>query len=201
LINQRLKSEQKIKPLINPFNEHIHKTLLGDLLSEPSTRNPSLQPPLINTSRKISTMPKANSAAAKGKAPRHTPLHVEISKDSDMQKFGRVASTGDKKKKGKKRAGAEDDEDDAEGSKEGGVVGGRMSRKILDLARDQQEEVMGEMDDDDEDEEWEEDEEDADEKVVGTGQRIRKPDEDEDEDLDEGDVSEEEYAELVSRGH
>jgi len=115
-----------------------------------------------------------------------------------MQKFGRVASTGDKKK-GKNRAGgARDDEDDAEGSKESGVVGGRMSRKILDLARDQQEEVMGEMEDDEEDEEWEEDEE-VDEKVVGTGQRVRKPDEDEEEDLDEGDVSEEEYAELVRR--
>jgi hypothetical protein len=150
----------------------------------------------INKPADISTMPKANSAAARGKATRHTPLHVEISKDSDMQKFGRVASAGDKKK-GKNRAGARDDEDDAEGSKEGGVVGGRMSRKILDLARDQQEEVMGEMEDDDEDEEWEEDEE-ADEKVVGTGQRVRKPDEDEEEDLDEGDVSEEEYAELVS---
>ena len=145
-------------------------------------------------------MPKATSAT-KGKKPRHTPLHVEISKDSDMQKFGRVAAPASEK--GKKRAGhssaAAVVDDDVEEDKDGGVVGGRMSRKILDLARDQQEEVMGEMEDGvDEDDDWEEDDE-VDEKVAGTGQRIKRPDADEEEeDLDEGDVSDEEYAELVS---
>jgi len=129
-------------------------------------------------------MPKATSAT-KGKKPRHTPLHVEISKDSDMQKFGRVAAPASEK--GKKRAGhssaAAVVDDDVEEDKDGGVVGGRMSRKILEV---------------DEDDDWEEDDE-VDEKVAGTGQRIKRPDADEEEeDLDEGDVSDEEYAELVS---
>jgi hypothetical protein len=143
----------------------------------------------------ITTMPKATSAT-KNHKPRHTPLHVDISKDSDMQKFGRVASTNGKK--GKDRASRGDVEADGE-DKEGGVVGGRMSRKILDLARDQQEEVMGEMEDDDDDEDEEDDEEEEEDvRAVGTGQRVKRPDADEEEDLEEGDVSDEEYAELVS---
>ncbi|KAG7562550.1 hypothetical protein FFLO_02024 [Filobasidium floriforme] len=138
-------------------------------------------------------MPKATSAT-KNHKPRHTPLHVDISKDSDMQKFGRVASTNGKK--GKDRASRADAEADGE-DKEGGVVGGRMSRKILDLARDQQEEVMGEMEDDDDvDDEEDDDEEEEDVRAVGTGQRVKRPDADEEEDLEEGDVSDEEYAEL-----
>lgn len=130
-------------------------------------------------------MPKATSSNRNNK-PRHTPLHVEINKDSDMQKFGRVASA-----KGKSRAKQGDDEEGA--AEEAGVVGGRMSKKILDLARDQQEEVMGEMDG--EDDVWEDDEEEGDDDEV---ERMKKPDEEEEEDLDEGDVSDEEYAELVS---
>jgi essential nuclear protein 1 len=141
-------------------------------------------------------MPKATSAT-KNHKPRHTPLHVDISKDSDMQKFGRVASTNSKK--GKDRASRVDAEAEGE-DKESGVVGGRMSRKILDLARDQQEEVMGEMEDDDDEDEDEDDDEEEEEDVraVGTGQRVKRPDADEEEDLEEGDVSDEEYAELVS---
>lgn len=139
-------------------------------------------------------MPKATSSAKK---PRHTPLHVEISKDSDMQKFGRVADTD--KKKGKDRARGDLAEDDGGAAEQGGVTGGRMSRKILDLARDQQEEVLGEMEDGEDDDEEDDDElEEEDEKVVGTGQRVKRPDADEEEDLEEGDVSDEEYAELVS---
>jgi essential nuclear protein 1 len=113
-----------------------------------------------------------------------------------MQKFGRVASTNGKK--GKDRASRGDVEADGD-DKEGGVVGGRMSRKILDLARDQQEEVMGEMEDDEDDEDEEDDEEEEEDvRAVGTGQRVKRPDADEEEDLEEGDVSDEEYAELVS---
>jgi hypothetical protein len=100
-------------------------------------------------------------------------------------------------KKGKDRSSRADAEADGE-DKEGGVVGGRMSRKILDLARDQQEEVMGEMEDDDDEEDEDDEEEEDDVRAVGTGQRIKRPDADEEEDLEEGDVSDEEYAELVS---
>jgi hypothetical protein len=59
---------------------------------------------------------------------------------------------------------------------------------------------MGEMeDDDDEDEDADADEEEEDDvRAVGTGQRVKRPDADEEEDLEEGDVSDEEYAELVS---
>ncbi|WWC62668.1 uncharacterized protein I303_105265 [Kwoniella dejecticola CBS 10117] len=116
--------------------------------------------------------------------PRHDPLHVQIDADESLRKFGRPS------KPSKKKAQDDDDFDDEPKAEDA-----RMSRKILDLAREQQEEVSRELGEDDD--AWE----DEDEEVAEPSRRPREiaqiPSDDEDEeDFDEGDVSGEEYAEL-----
>lgn len=157
--------------------------LTGELCRQIASNSPTCT---FSTGSNLTIMPKATSAN-KANKPRHTPLHVEIAKDSDMQKFGRVAAGGRRKDKQRQ------DEEDEQDAKQGSVVEGRMSRKILDLARDQQEELMGELDELEDDEE-EEDEQDGD----ANEQRMKRPDLEDDEEFEEGDVSDAEYEELVS---
>ncbi|KAK4684095.1 essential nuclear protein 1, partial [Tremellales sp. Uapishka_1] len=112
--------------------------------------------------------------------PRHDPLHVELQADESVNKYGRVT------KPGKRRAKDEGD-DDGEGRGEDA----RMSRKILELARDQQEEIAGENE-----EQWM----DEDEEEVAPSKRAREVkaiESDDEEEFSDGDVSAgEEYAEL-----
>ncbi|WWC70841.1 uncharacterized protein I206_104793 [Kwoniella pini CBS 10737] len=115
--------------------------------------------------------------------PRHDPLHVQIDADESLRKFGRPS------KPSKKKSQNEDDDDEPK------AEDARMSRKILDLAREQQEEVNRELGEDGD--EWE----DEDEEVAEPSRRPREiaqiPSDDEDEEeFEEGDVSGEEYAEL-----
>ncbi len=81
-------------------------------------------------------MPRANTSSSK---PRHTPLHVSLDQDAQLAKFGRV-SRG-KKSRGPKGDGSTDDAQVEERTTESS----RMSRKILDLARDQQTEISKEL--------------------------------------------------------
>jgi len=72
-----------------------------------------------------------------------------------------------------------------------------MSKKILDLARDQQEEIARELGED----QWEDDEDEDEDEKAGPSVRGRPAVEsdDEDDELDDGSMSGgEEYAELVS---
>ncbi|WWC88467.1 uncharacterized protein L201_003378 [Kwoniella dendrophila CBS 6074] len=115
---------------------------------------------------------------------RHDPLHVQIDADESLRKFGRPS-------KPSKKSAMDDDEFDDEPKAENA----RMSRKILDLAREQQEEVNRELGEDNDS--WE----DEDEQVAEPSKRPREiaqiPSDDEDEDdFEEGDVSGDEYAEL-----
>jgi essential nuclear protein 1 len=82
-------------------------------------------------------MPKANPSNTK---PRHTPLHVALDQDAQLAKFGRV-SRGKKARGGSKGDGTGDDVEAGERTTESS----RMSRKILDLARDQQSEISREI--------------------------------------------------------
>ncbi|RSH91038.1 snoRNA-binding rRNA-processing protein [Saitozyma podzolica] len=120
--------------------------------------------------------------AAKPSKQRHDPLHVELEEDDALRRFGRVS------KPGKRRA----DQGDLEEGDEDRGEDARMSRKILDLARDQQEEIARELGE----EEWEDEEE----QQAEPSRRARGAptmDSDEEEDFEEGDVSGgEEYAEL-----
>ncbi|GFZ45097.1 Uncharacterized protein JCM24511_02823 [Saitozyma sp. JCM 24511] len=120
--------------------------------------------------------------AAKPSKQRHDPLHVELEEDDALRRFGRVSKPGKRRAdKGDLEEGDEDHGEDA-----------RMSRKILDLARDQQEEIARELGE----EEWEDEEE----QQAEPSRRAREAptmDSDEEEDFEEGDVSGgEEYAEL-----
>ena len=73
----------------------------------------------------------------------------------------------------------------------------RMSKKILDLARDQQEEIARELGED----QWEDDEDEDEKAGPSVRGRPAMESDDEDDELDEGSMSGgEEYAELVSRG-
>lgn len=166
-------------------------------------------------------MPKASSLAGVKKA-RHTPLHVELNEDAELSKFGRISSKAVKKQQQRdKRASADGGRDGLDGGLRGGraaasgidgdvaqgrVETARMSRKILDLARKQQDEIAEEetrgrgMDDDDEDA--------AVMRITGavprkedsksTRQAMDDDEEDEDSDFPDEEVEEEEYAELVS---
>lgn len=101
--------------------------------------------PIHPLSKLSSNMPKAPASSSK---PRHTPLHVALDEDRQLEKFGRVKTSktgrgGNGKGKGKSRSGENDDED--VGDQEGRVENSRMSKKILDLARDQQDEVAKEL--------------------------------------------------------
>lgn len=162
-------------------------------------------------------MPKASSLAGVKKA-RHTPLHVDLNEDAELSKFGRISSKAVKKQQQRdKKANADGGRDGLEGGLRGGraaAAGGgsevgqgrvetaRMSRKILDLARKQQDEIEAEMDG--------EDDEDANvmritgavprkEDLKSTRQAMEDDEEEEDSDFPDEDIEEEEYAELVSR--
>ncbi|BEJ17329.1 hypothetical protein CspHIS471_0607300 [Cutaneotrichosporon sp. HIS471] len=87
-------------------------------------------------------MPKAGPGKKGGV--RHDPLHVQIDADASLRRFGRVSAP--EKRKKRQDAGSDDEQrpEDA-----------RMSRKILDLAREQADEVGREMGGD----RWDDDEE------------------------------------------
>lgn len=164
-------------------------------------------------------MPKASSLAGVKKA-RHTPLHVELNEDAELSKFGRISSKAVKKQQQRdKKANAEGGRDGLEGGLRGGraaAAGGdreagegrvetaRMSRKILDLARKQQDEIEAEMGGDD-------DEDESVMRITGavprkedsksTRQAMEDDDEEEDSDFPDEEIEEEEYAELVSRSN
>ncbi|KAL7420808.1 snoRNA-binding rRNA-processing protein [Cryptotrichosporon argae] len=120
-------------------------------------------------------MPKAGKIQKQ----RHDPLHLELSTDEQLRKYGKLSGPG------KRRARAEDDDDEAR------PEDARMSRKILDLARDQQDEVARELG------EWEDNEDEAE---PSTGRERIAADSDDDsegDELDDGAVSADEYAALA----
>ncbi|KAI0662952.1 cell adhesion protein byn-1 [Cubamyces menziesii] len=85
-------------------------------------------------------MPKAPKANSKVK---HDPLHVQIGEDEVYAKYGRVSQPGRRRK-----SKAKDDEDES-----GEVIlDPKTSRRIFELARDQQEELDEKEFDDEEDE-------------------------------------------------
>ncbi|KII96008.1 hypothetical protein PLICRDRAFT_98163 [Plicaturopsis crispa FD-325 SS-3] len=75
-------------------------------------------------------MPRANKPSGKT---RHDPLHVQLDDDAVEAKYGRVSQPG-KRKKSKK--GTTDEEDGGEAS-----INPKMSKRIFELAREQQEEL------------------------------------------------------------
>ena len=109
-------------------------------------------------------MPRAPSSAkpAKGSgAQRHNPLHQQMKEDELTSRFGLVSQPGRRnKQKSSKKSSKNDDEDDAQAdvyaAPQGMVVGGKagggnkkfidpkLSRNILRLAREQQEELEAE---------------------------------------------------------
>ncbi|KAK1925808.1 Bystin-domain-containing protein [Papiliotrema laurentii] len=121
---------------------------------------------------------------AKPTKQRHDPLHVELEQDDSLRRFGRV------KNHSKRRAQVDEDDENPQGAGEDA----RMSKKILDLARDQQEEIARELGE----EEWDEEDEEEDQGEPSTRPRQMQVDsDDEDDDVDEGSVSGgEEYADL-----
>ncbi|WVQ80698.1 hypothetical protein IAT38_002803 [Cryptococcus sp. DSM 104549] len=119
----------------------------------------------------------------KPQKPRHDPLHVSLEADESIRKFGRVS------KPSKKRATNDDEDDDQPRGEDA-----RMSKKILDLARDQQNEVARELGE----EPWDDEEEEEAEPSRRPREIAEVPSDDEDAgDISDGDVSGgEEYAEL-----
>ncbi|KAH9943001.1 cell adhesion protein byn-1 [Epithele typhae] len=86
-------------------------------------------------------MPKAPKAPAK---PKHDPLHVQLGEDEVHAKYGRVSQPGRRRK-----SRAKDDEEEAGEA----ILDPKTSRRIFELARDQQDEFDDkELDDEDEDE-------------------------------------------------
>ncbi|KIM67719.1 hypothetical protein SCLCIDRAFT_1209828 [Scleroderma citrinum Foug A] len=84
-------------------------------------------------------MPRAH----KSTRPRHDPLLAQINEDELVEKYGRVSQPG-KRKKACTSTGAEDETGEA-------ILDPKTSRKIFDLARDQQEELDDPDDQDEED--------------------------------------------------
>nr|VWP00676.1 Chitinase [Ganoderma boninense] len=84
-------------------------------------------------------MPKAPKAATKSK---HDPLHVQIGEDEVYAKYGRISQPGRRRKSKTK----DDDDEPTEV-----IFDPKTSRRIFELARDQQDE-LGEKDLDDDDE-------------------------------------------------
>lgn len=153
------------------------------------------------------------------KKARHTPLHVELNEDAELSKFGRISSKAVKKQQQRdKKTNTDGGREGLEGGLrdgrasaaetdvdlgQGRVETARMSRKILDLARRQQEEMAAEDSDNEEQE--------SGMRITGavprkeTGKSARDAMEDEDEDEDDAfsgveEDEEEEYAELASTG-
>ncbi|CUA69400.1 Bystin [Bos taurus] [Rhizoctonia solani] len=123
-------------------------------------------------------MPRATTP--KGKS-RHDPLHVQIGEDETYSKFGRVSAN----KRGKKRKSENEEELET-------ALDARTSRKIFDLAKDQQEELDLV---DDEGSERDTDEVDSDEQL-NVSRVARDPTTQESDDEDENEYPEEEYEEL-----
>ncbi|RPD62033.1 cell adhesion protein byn-1 [Lentinus tigrinus ALCF2SS1-7] len=85
-------------------------------------------------------MPKAPKASSKTK---HDPLHVQLGEDEVYAKYGRVSQPG------KRRKSRANDDDDEAGEV---ILDPKTSRRIFELARNQQEELEEkELDDDDDD--------------------------------------------------
>ncbi|EJF63053.1 cell adhesion protein byn-1 [Dichomitus squalens LYAD-421 SS1] len=86
-------------------------------------------------------MPKAPKQNTKAK---HDPLHVQIGEDEVHAKYGRISQPGRRRK-----SKAQDDDDDETGEV---ILDPKTSRRIFELARDQQEELdEKELEDEDED--------------------------------------------------
>ncbi|KAG8845685.1 snoRNA-binding rRNA-processing protein [Tulasnella sp. 330] len=80
-----------------------------------------------------------------GKKPRHNPLHLEILKDETVEKYGQVSQPGRRKKR-KGKGKDKDSEDEADR-----MFDVKTSKKILDLAKLQQEVIEREGDSDSDD--------------------------------------------------
>ncbi|KAL5636685.1 hypothetical protein ACGC1H_000595 [Rhizoctonia solani] len=124
-------------------------------------------------------MPRATTP--KGKS-RHDPLHVQIGEDETYAKFGRVSTN----KRGKKRKSENEEEPET-------ALDARSSRKIFDLAKDQQEEL--DLVDDEGSEKGVDEETDSDEQL-NAARTARVPIMQDSDDEDENEYPEEEYEEL-----
>lgn len=128
-------------------------------------------------------MPRATTSS-KGKA-RHDPLHVQIGEDETYAKFGRVSTS----KREKKRREENENELDV-------VLDAKTSRKIFDLAKDQQEE-LDMVDDEGADEGSDLEDNIRSSERMDTKRAARAPImEDSDEDEHEDEYPDEEYEEL-----
>ncbi|KAF8607566.1 Bystin-domain-containing protein [Ceratobasidium sp. AG-I] len=127
-------------------------------------------------------MPRV-SASSKGKS-RHDPLHVQLGEDETFSKFGRVSSSGKRDKRQK-----QEDENELDV-----VLDAKTSRKIFDLAKDQQEEL------DLVDEDSPNEEDDEDEPKAGRSSDVAKvtraPVVQDSDEEDEEEYPDEEYEEL-----
>jgi len=124
-------------------------------------------------------MPRAPKASEK---PRHDPLHVQLKEDEHFEKFGKTSAEGTRKKARVKRKDDEDENGEV-------ILDPKTSRRIFELAKDQQNELQPEDD--------EEDEVGTDGKNAAFSQARMTSMEDEEDEEDMGDdVEEEEYAEL-----
>ncbi|KAL7416977.1 Bystin-domain-containing protein [Mrakia frigida] len=117
---------------------------------------------------------------------RHDPLYKELAEDDLVQKFGRVSKPGKRVKSSTKK--------NEEGGKEEGAPDAKMSRKILELAREQQDE-MDQLLDEDAAIPAETEEDEGELKFRSRNGEDDDEDEDEDEDYGSGE-EEEEYEEL-----
>lgn len=181
--------------------------------SPSSSQQQPIQSPQLDTS--TTTMPKIHS---KSKTPRHNPLHTEIAQDSDLAKFGRTSSktatpspSGNDgkaiKNKGKGKARRDEADVAVEGGEDdvgrGNVIDGKIGRRILDLARMQQDEEMDLIEGEGKSDDGSEDEEVIVQRKKGVRFAPAEPAEDSDDDGEEfGEDDEEEeveYEELVSR--
>ena len=141
-------------------------------------------------------MPKAPKALPKQK---HDPLHVQLGEDEVYAKYGRISQPGRRRK-----SRAKDDDNDETGEvgfpslplpdplliySVQAILDPKTSRRIFELARDQQEE-FDEKDLDDEDE---------DESRPSLAVPRELPEDDDDFDLDRYEDNEEEIEEIVSK--
>ncbi|KAF9042573.1 Bystin-domain-containing protein [Hymenopellis radicata] len=86
-------------------------------------------------------MPRAQKPTGKS---RHDPLHVQLEGDEADAKYGRIAKAG-KRRKSQKSSGDNDEDDEV-------ILDPKTSKRIFELARDQQQELGLEDDEDEEDE-------------------------------------------------
>jgi len=123
-----------------------------DILRSALSTLRGLSAPLIPPSPRpssLSVMPKSVPKSADKKT-RHQPLHVEIDQDNDMAKYGRVSQPG---KRRRSRKNEDEREDEVRYRKPASapwsihstlsqeVFDSKTSKKIIQLARDQQEEL------------------------------------------------------------